>query len=107
MINIKNCVYCGRNFPTIKSNQKYCCKRCRLTANELKVAEKKKQENNRYNPKTGQICWRCQNATNMDKCTWSIGILPKGCIAKKVKIKNERINTYKIISCPLFKEDDY
>lgn len=106
MIIKKNCKHCKKEFIAIRPNQKYCCKTCRFEAYEIKALEKKKPNGRRYNPKTGQLCWRCRNATDMNKCPWSIGILPEGCVAKKVEIKNEGIDTYKIISCPLFKEDE-
>ncbi len=107
MIIKKHCKHCKRGFIATRPNQKYCCKACRFEAYEIKALEKKKPNGHRYNPKTGQLCWRCQNATDMNKCPWSIGILPKGCIAKKVIRQPDERNTYKIIHCPTFKEDDY
>ena len=115
---------CNKPFIAVTHNQKYCCKKCRLIAAEERAP--KKQCGRRPNPKTGQPCWRCQNATDMNKCPWSIGVLPEGCIAKRVKIKVPSLNlkidpnthnlniemvskesyTYKILSCPLFKEDE-
>lgn len=101
----KICQLCGKPYIAISHNQKYCCKKCRFTAMEARTP--KKQSGRRPNPKTGQPCWRCQNATDMNKCPWSIGILPKGCVATKVIRYPDESNTYKVLNCPMFKEDDY
>ena len=106
MIIKKHCKHCKKEFIAIRPNQKYCSKSCRFDAYEAMAENKKNIDGKRYNPKTGQMCWRCQNATDINKCPWSIGILPQGCIAKKVIREPDEINTYKILYCPIFKEDD-
>lgn len=98
---------CKKEFIATRPNQKYCCKRCRLTACELRAEERKKKTQRRYNPKTGQMCWRCQNSTDANKCPWSIGIPVDGWIAKKVKYEDSGDYTYSILFCPKFKEDTY
>ena len=93
----KVCELCGKPFGSIRRNQRYCSKGCRLTAYKVKSDNHKK--NNR-----GQPCWYCQNATG--GCSWSRELKSiEGWSAKKVKCRDTDDYTYRIFFCPLFKED--
>lgn len=97
----KVCNLCNREYLAKSPDQRYCCKKCRLSAMEKSITEKK---NHRYNPKCGQICWRCENSTG--GCSWSRGLKPiDGWRATKVKRDDCEDFTYKILYCPLFKEE--
>lgn len=99
----KVCNLCNKEYLAKSPNQRYCCKECRLTAIEKSITEKK---NHRHNPKCGQLCWRCENATG--GCSWSKELKPvNGWKAIEVKRDADEGDTYKILYCPLFKEEIY
>lgn len=88
------CGICGKEFRPKYKKQKYCSKRCSNAA----VSERWKEDE--------QICWRCENA--YCNCSWSKKLIPvPGWTAEKVTVDDSegKFKTYKIISCPLFKEE--
>lgn len=54
------------------------------------------------------ICWRCQNACG--RCSWSKNFTPiEGWVAERKDVKiaiGEYAESYEVITCPLFKEDE-
>lgn len=104
---VKVCEKCGNKYFAVKQNQRFCCKNCRISA-EYERKKKNYKKKGRENPKTGQICWRCQRACG--KCSWSrFGILPDGCVVRP-SFKKEKDGyvrrTYRITMCPKFLEDE-
>ena len=46
--------------------------------------------------KSEQLCWECQNATSLYKCSWAVGEMPEG-------VKIDKYNH--IVKCPNFIKD--
>lgn len=93
----KKCDFCGKEFG-FRKWRRYCCERCREQA-------KLKRE---YESGKSQLCWKCQRACG--GCPWSRELKPvKGWKAKLTTIRSNGIkeyNSYRIIECPLFVEDE-
>lgn len=91
MISVKKCEHCGKTFPTNRSTQEYCSKKCRIEARRLKSETK------------GQLCWKCENACA--GCSWSKNLIPVvGWDAVRVVVKDSMgdFDTYRIKKCPQF-----
>lgn len=54
------------------------------------------------------LCWGCSKATGKEDCPWANKLKPvEGWEAMPTKIKmtvHITVNSYKIVSCPLFKK---
>lgn len=102
-IIMKKCEICGKTFPAIRNNQKYCGKACRLSSVEKRNEEIRRKKQERYG-QGGQPCWRCQKACG--KCSWSKFGIPVKCweaIPTLVKSRGKvEFGSYKITYCPQF-----
>lgn len=86
------CRYCGKEFTTRTARQ-YCSVYCSAIANSVKAKD--------------TLCWSCEKCTGGSDCPWANRFEPvEGWDAVPTKIKmtpEKESDSFKVLSCPLFK----
>ena len=108
-IYVNVCGICGKKFPTRYEKQKYCGKRCKYTAIEIRNEENRKR---RVSKRKEQPCWTCQRATGKEvdniACPWCRDFLPVDNWVAEISFSTDPKGydfSYDIKSCPLYIKD--